>query len=123
MGPKDKPIVGGLQLGVTYPDALKIKPDLILQLGTKQESNSEKNKMNDKLNANGYDRNKGDQNPRDTDHIIEKQLGGPDHVSNLWPLSASKNRESGAKVLGQVKEIKKITGLGSLEGLYIKLKL
>lgn len=34
----------------------------------------------------------------DGDHVLERQLGGPDDLINLWPLSASENRSSGATV-------------------------
>jgi hypothetical protein len=122
VGPMDSPVVGGLTLGVRYPDALKIKPDKTMQLKKKEEGNSVKNDMNKKLNANGYDRDKGEQAPRDTDHIVEKQLGGPDKLENLWPLDESKNRESGGKVRAQVDEIKKSTKRSTVEGLWIKLK-
>lgn len=122
VGPFDKPVVGGIQLGVTYPDALKIGPNKTLQLKKKEVSNSVKDDMNKKLNANGYDRNEGDQKPRDTDHIVEKQLGGPDELGNLWPLNETVNRESGGKVRSQVDEIKKITGRSTVEKLWIKFK-
>lgn len=122
VGPKDKPVVGGLQLGVTYADALNIGPNKTLQLKKKEVSNSVKDDMNKKLNANGYDRSQGDQKPRDTDHIVEKQLGGPDELCNLWPLNESVNRESGSKVRAQVAEIKKITKRSTVDGLWIKYK-
>lgn len=32
----------------------------------------------------------------DGDHVLERQLGGPDELFNLWPLKASENRSSGA---------------------------
>lgn len=34
----------------------------------------------------------------DGDHVMERQLGGPDDLSNLWPLPAGENRGSGATV-------------------------
>ena len=34
----------------------------------------------------------------DGDHVMERQLGGPDSIENLWPLHATENRSSGAKV-------------------------
>ena len=34
----------------------------------------------------------------DGDHVMERQLGGPDHLANLWPLPASENRSSGSTV-------------------------
>jgi hypothetical protein len=34
----------------------------------------------------------------DGDHVMERQLGGPDLIANLWPLTAGENRSSGATV-------------------------
>ena len=34
----------------------------------------------------------------DGDHVLERQLGGPDELENLWPLQASENRSSGSTV-------------------------
>jgi hypothetical protein len=32
----------------------------------------------------------------DGDHVVEIQLGGIDHLNNLWPLDSSENRSAGA---------------------------
>lgn len=34
----------------------------------------------------------------DGDHVMERQLGGPDALSNLWPLQKGENRSSGSTV-------------------------
>jgi hypothetical protein len=34
----------------------------------------------------------------DGDHVMERQIGGPDELRNLWPLDRSENRSSGALV-------------------------
>ncbi len=34
----------------------------------------------------------------DGDHVMERQLGGPDAIINLWPLQAGENRSSGSTV-------------------------
>ena len=34
----------------------------------------------------------------DGDHVMERQIGGPDEVANLWPLQKGENRSSGATV-------------------------
>jgi hypothetical protein len=34
----------------------------------------------------------------DGDHVMERQIGGPDEVVNLWPLDKGENRSSGATV-------------------------
>lgn len=36
----------------------------------------------------------------DGDHVIERQLGGPDLLANLWPLNASENRSAGSTLRG-----------------------
>ena len=38
----------------------------------------------------------------DGDHVLERQLGGPDKIENLWPLPASENR-SGGSTLNSIK--------------------
>ena len=32
----------------------------------------------------------------DGDHVMERQLGGPDAINNLWPLQSGENRSSGS---------------------------
>jgi hypothetical protein len=34
----------------------------------------------------------------DGDHVMERQIGGPDAIVNLWPLGKSENRSSGSTV-------------------------
>lgn len=34
----------------------------------------------------------------DGDHVMERQLGGPDAINNLWPLPRGENRSSGSTV-------------------------
>ena len=34
----------------------------------------------------------------DGDHVMERQIGGPDEIANLWPLQKGENRSSGATV-------------------------
>jgi hypothetical protein len=34
----------------------------------------------------------------DGDHVMERQLGGPDEIYNLWPLKSGENRSSGSTV-------------------------
>ena len=35
----------------------------------------------------------------DGDHVMKRQIGGPDVIENLWPLRASENRSSSATVV------------------------
>jgi hypothetical protein len=41
----------------------------------------------------------------DIDHRIDLQLGGPDDVSNLWPLDYSVNRSLGPQIDRQIKKL------------------
>jgi hypothetical protein len=59
---------------------------------------------------------------RDTDHIVAKQLGGPDDLSNLWPLNESTNRSSGGSARGQIEAIIMKYKWKGLAGKWIKLK-
>jgi hypothetical protein len=34
----------------------------------------------------------------DGDHVIEMQIGGPNALPNMWPLTASENRSSGSRI-------------------------
>jgi hypothetical protein len=117
--------VGGLTIGVTHPDATKIKDGAKIEVKAPVTGNSVKDEMNRVLKANGYDREEGEQRPRDTDHIMEKQLGGPDDLGNLWPLNASTNRSSGGSVRAQIEAIltkNKKYKWKTLAGKWIKLK-
>jgi hypothetical protein len=115
--------VGGLNIGVTHDDALAIKNGAVLEVKPAVTGNEVKNNMNRVLNASGYDREKGSGGPRDTDHIVEKQLGGPDSLSNLWPLNESINRSSGGTVRGEIARILALyPKWKTLAGKWIKLK-
>ncbi len=43
----------------------------------------------------------------DGDHVVEMQIGGPNSLPNLWPLSASENRSSGSKLKHAIDEAKR----------------
>jgi hypothetical protein len=57
-------------------------------------------KINDKFRPYGFvpSRDGGEGEALDGDHLLERQLGGPDEISNLWPLDRSENRSSGSLV-------------------------
>ena len=116
--------VGGITIGVTFGEALEIKPNGIIKAAAPVTGNGNKDKMNRVLNASGYDRDKGKGSPRDTDHVIEKQIGGPDDYRNLWPLNESINRSSGGKVRSEIERIKKTSKKlnKGLAGKYLRLK-
>jgi hypothetical protein len=122
--PKKGISVGGIRIGVTFSEARKIGTGEAIKAEKPVTSNSKKDYMNKILNANGYDRDKGKDRPRDTDHVIEKQLGGPDDYSNLWPLNETTNRRSGAKVRGEIARIKeKYKRLrNGIHGKFLRLK-
>jgi hypothetical protein len=52
---------------------------------------------------------------------MEKQLGGPDDVSNVWPLNSSVNRSSGAVIKDEVSRIKDQYKIDSLAGKWLRL--
>ncbi|MFA7060890.1 MAG: hypothetical protein WC156_08735 [Pedobacter sp.] len=52
-------------------------------------------KINDLFRPYGYRPGK---DGNDGDHVLERQLGGPDKIENLWPLPASENRSSGSTI-------------------------
>jgi hypothetical protein len=123
VGPRASTTVGNITIGVTYSDALAIKNDAVIQAQEKVTSNTVKDNMNKVLNANGYDRAEGKGAPRDTDHIVEKQLGGPDELSNLWPLNESINRSSGGNVRAEIARITTKYNWPTIAGKWIRLKL
>lgn len=54
-------------------------------------------KINDEFRPFGFSpRDEG----MDGDHVVERQLGGPDILGNLWPLDASENRSAGSTLRG-----------------------
>jgi hypothetical protein len=122
VGPRASTPVGGITIGVTYADALAIKDGAVIQAKEKVTSNAVKDNMNKVLNAHGYDRDEGKDKPRDTDHVVEKQLGGPDDLSNLWPLNASVNRSSGGNVRAEIARVTAKYKWTSIAGKWIRLK-
>ena len=50
----------------------------------------------------------------DIDHVIDLQLGGIDHVSNLRPLDASVNRSMGAQIHYLIKDLPPGTKIGNV---------
>lgn len=50
----------------------------------------------------------------DVDHVIDLQLGGADHVSNMRPLDASVNRSMGAQMHYLIKDLPEGTKIGNV---------
>jgi hypothetical protein len=59
-------------------------------------------KVNRSLRPYGY--SAGDEG-RDGDHVLERQVGGPDVMENLWPLELSENRTSGGTLASSALEV------------------
>lgn len=107
--PTGQTTVGGITIGVTYtpPGATGgpgVKKGDVFQTQAQVTGNSTKDSMNRILNAHGYDRDDG--GSKDNDHHVEKQLGGPDALSNLWPLDQGVNRSSGSTVRSEISRAK-----------------
>ncbi|MDA9504183.1 hypothetical protein XI09_05275 [Bradyrhizobium sp. CCBAU 11386] len=110
-----------LTIGVVNPIS-KTKPDFFFQAASQVTSDTRKNAVNRELEDWGYNRNDAPDGTTDGDHVMEKQLGGPDEESNVWPLNYSKNRSSGSTVKGQVDDIKKKFQLTDLNNKWMHLK-
>jgi len=61
-------------------------------------------KINDKFRPFGF-RPSGE--GLDGDHVMERQLGGPDELANLWPLNKGENRSSGSTIKSLPVSLKK----------------
>jgi hypothetical protein len=119
--PDEETKVGSWIIGVRDLDAKEIKDGAEIKVRA-PASGAKNSAMNEVLNAHGYDRNKGKDAPRETDHVVEKQLGGADDVTNLWPLSKDTNQKSGRTVRTQIADIKKANNWETLADRWIKLK-
>lgn len=122
-GPRSSTVlVNGSTMGVSNPTSLQLRVGAVFQAQAPVSGDSQKNQMNRVLNTYyGYDRASGAGAPRDNDHIWEKQLGGPDAYSNLWPLNESINRSSGSTVRSEVSRIRSALGVSTLAGRWIRL--
>ncbi|WP_404558438.1 eCIS core domain-containing protein [Bradyrhizobium niftali] len=110
-----------LTIGVVNPISIT-KPDFFFQAASQVTGDTRKNAVNRELEDWGYNRNDAPDGTTDGDHVMEKQLGGPDEESNVWPLNYSRNRSSGSTVKGQVDNIKKKFNLTTLDQKWIHLK-
>ncbi len=101
--------VEGVDLGLSE-EFKDIKPGKVL-ISPGVEKTGGGSKVNKPLKAFGYVPKLDGGEGLDADHVMERQLGGPDHPVNLWPLPASENRSSGATVKGFTFAYKGSTGL------------
>jgi hypothetical protein len=112
----------GATVGVTNPMS-QTRQGFVFQAGEKQTDNSEKNKVNRVLEKHGYNRKDNKDPTTDGDHVMEKQLGGPDSEDNVWPLNSSVNQSSGSKVRSQIEDVKSKNNFKTIVGKFFKLKL
>ena len=124
--PTTQTAVGGITIGVTYtPPGSSggpgVKKGDVFQTLAQVTGNSNKDSMLRVLNSHGYDRDDG--GSKDNDHHVEKQLGGPDDLSNLWPLDQGVNRSSGSTVRSEIANAKQKYKIKELDwpGKWIKL--
>ena len=120
VAPTQSKALTDLTIGVTSPPS-QTRPGFTFQAGSQVSSDARKNKVNDELEAWGYNRNDAPDGTTDGDHVMEKQLGGPDNESNVWPLNFSRNRSSGSQIRTQVERIKKALNVDDLNTRWIRL--
>lgn len=111
----------GLTIGVTNPIARQIAIGYVFRTGAKVSGNARKDTFNKTVKKHGYNRKDNANPPTDGDHVWEKQLGGPDHESNVWPLNSSINQESGRTILAERKRIKEMFKIDDLAGKWVRL--
>jgi hypothetical protein len=119
VGPTGSRSLDGKAIGVTNASS-QIKPDFVVQAQAQVSGNSQKDSFNSLVERWGYNRDEG---PTDGDHVLEKQLGGPDAYDNVWPLDSGTNRSSGGHVRGEISRIKTDYKLKTIVGKWFKLKL
>lgn len=91
-----QPIEGG-PVGLRS-DFASIAPKRVIIYGIYDEKTGGGRKINDVFRPFGFVPKIDGGEGLDGDHVLERQLGGPDDLINLWPLTASENRSSGATV-------------------------
>jgi hypothetical protein len=84
---------GGPVVGLS-PQFASLGPGKLLMYDEK-EGTGGGHKINDLFHPYGY---YAKEEGMDGDHVLERQLGGPDLTENLWPLDKSENRSSGSLV-------------------------
>lgn len=83
----------GSEVGLS-PDFAAIGPGRILIYDEKAGTGGG-GKINDRFAPFGF---RAKLQGLDGDHVLERQLGGPDNYNNLWPLPFRENRSSGSRV-------------------------
>jgi hypothetical protein len=111
VGPLQTYTLGSVTVGVTHADARRVAVGMVFKAGARQTGNSEKDQVNATLERWGYNRTDNANPPTDGDHVIEKQLGGPDAHNNVWPLNSAVNQQSGREIRLQLLDIKNRLGV------------
>jgi hypothetical protein len=105
-------LLNSQKIGVTDALSADLRIGKKFSARTPQSSNSVKDAMNDMLrNHFGYDRSSGAGAPTANDHVLEKQLGGMDDRTNLWPLNETVNSRSGGLVRGDISKARTALGI------------
>jgi hypothetical protein len=93
---------GGATVGIGQPN--QVEPGMLLHV-TDPGTTAGGGKINREFRPYGFRPGK---EGLDGDHVVERQMGGPDTIENLWPLDSSENRGAGS-ALSQKKFPKEIT--------------
>ena len=119
--PTQSTSLGDITIGVTNPVS-QTAPGFVFQAQAQVSGNSQKDKVNRTLEKYGYNREDNANPTTDGDHVMEKQLGGPDSEDNVWPLNSSVNRSSGSRMKTQISEIKDKYKFKTIVGKFLRLK-
>ncbi|MBH2042039.1 MAG: hypothetical protein I8H87_00575 [Comamonadaceae bacterium] len=94
--PMAKKSLGNATVGLS-PQFASLSTGMLLTYG-KKEGTGGGGKINDRFKPYGFVPSSKGGEGLDGDHVLERQIGGPDELDNLWPLHRSENRSSGATV-------------------------
>jgi Domain of unknown function (DUF4157) len=111
----------GRTIGATNPMS-QTTNGFVFEARAKTTGNGEKNAFNALIERWGYNREDSLDGTTDGDHVLEKQLGGPDEFDNVWPLNSTINRRSGSHVRTEIRRILAETGLKNLAKRWLRLR-
>ncbi len=103
--PLARTTLGGKQLGLGSAFA-SLGPGKVLNYSVK-EGTGGGSKVNEIFRPYGFVPSSKGGEGLDGDHVLERQLGGPDEPANLWPLDKSENRSSGSTIKSMRVTVKK----------------
>lgn len=122
VGPLQTRTLGSVTIGVTHPVASQIASGLVFQAAAQVSGNAQKDQINATLERWGYNRTDNPNPPTDGDHVLEKQLGGPDAHNNVWPLNSAVNQRSGREIRLQLNAVKQQLSLPTVAGKWFVLR-